>query len=67
MAQPLALANEQPSTSIKASLDKTTGSAGDVLTLTIERIAPADDSGDVVFLYSETSSVAWSDTIYVGP
>jgi hypothetical protein len=60
----------QASTSVTASLDRSTGSAGDVLSLTIKRVAPSDASGDVVFLYSASGSgnseLAWSDTIYVG-
>ena len=65
-AETLANSTEQASTSIKASLDRATGAAGDVLTLTIERTAPSDDYGDVVFLYSSNGSVMWTDTIYVG-
>jgi hypothetical protein len=55
----------QPSDAIKATVDKTHGAAGDVLTLTIERIASSGDTGDVVLVTSKGATAQWFDTLCV--
>jgi hypothetical protein len=65
-AQAIALSTQQLSTSISATLDRGTGAAGDVLSLKIARLAPADEYGDFVMIFSSNDAVAWTDTIYVG-
>lgn len=53
------------STAVTTSLDRATGAAGDVLTLTVTRTAHAGSGGDILFVYSADGKEFWTDTILV--
>jgi hypothetical protein len=55
----------QPSSTLKVTLDHTTGKAGDPVSLAIERVAPSEGLGDIVFISSANASARWYDTLYV--
>jgi hypothetical protein len=55
----------QESTSIKATLDRQRGKAGDVLVLTVQRVASSGDAGDLVLINSIGDTAQWFDTLAV--